>query len=137
MKNYELITKWVIDTVKKDYFDDIALVVSHTTLRIDESEQTISYFVPITEKGRKFGQTFILQGEGFDIWGIDWKRLEKFAELDEYNITVLADSKVLYSRTAEDEQHFAALKEKQLSNLSDMRKMRASALAANAQARKI
>ena len=137
MKNYELITKWVIDTVKKDYFDDIALVVSHTTLRIDESEQTISYFVPITEKGRKFGQTFILQGEGFDIWGIDWKRLEKFAELDEYNITVLADSKVLYSRTAEDEQHFAALKEKQLSNLSDMKKMRACALAAYAQARKI
>lgn len=137
MKNNELVTKWVIDTVKEKYLNDISLVVSHTTLRIDESEKTVSYFVPITQKGRMFGQTFILQGEGFDIWGIDWERLEKFAELDEYNITVLADSEVLYARNPEDEQRFIALKKKQAANLSDSKKMRVCALAAYTQAKNI
>lgn len=137
MKNNELVTKWVIDTVKKEYLNDIALIVSHTTLRLDESEKAVSYFVPITEKGRTFGQTFILQGEGFDIWGIDWERLEKFAELDEYNITVLADSEVLYSRNAEDEKRFNALKKKQSANLSDAKKMRVCALTAYTQAKSI
>lgn len=137
MKNNELVTKWVIDTVKENYFNDIALVVSHTTLRIDEEEKTVSYFVPITERGRMFGQTFILQGEGFDIWGIDWERLEKFANLEEYNITVLADSAVLYARNSEDESRFMALKEKQALNLLDRKKMRVCALAAYTQAKNI
>lgn len=137
MKNNELVTQWVIDTVKKEYPNDISLVVSHTTLRLDENEKTISFFVPITEKGRAFGRTFILQGEGFDIWGIDWERLENFAQLDEYNITVLADSEVLYSRNPEDERRFYALKIKLLENLSDVKKMRACALTAYTQAKNI
>ena len=137
MKNNELVTKWVIDTVKEKYFNDIALVVSHTTLRIDEEEKTVSFFVPITERGRMFGQTFILQGEGFDIWGIDWERLEKFANLEEYNLTVLADSTVLYARNSEDESRFTALKEKQAANLSNSKKMRTCALAAYTQAKNI
>lgn len=137
MKNNELVTKWVIDTVKEKYCNDIALVVSHTTLRIDVGEKTVSYFVPITEKGRMFAKTFILQGVGFDIWGIDWERLEKFAELDEYNITVLADSEILYARNSEDEYRFIELKKKQAVNLSDRKKMRVCALDAYKQAKNI
>lgn len=137
MKNNEFVTKWVVDTVKKQYADDIALVVSHTTLRIDDSEKTISYFVPITERGVLFGRTFILDGEGFDIWGIDWNRLEKFADLTEYNITCLADSEILYSKTPEDAKRFEALKIKQANNLADCTKMRKNALEACIQAKNI
>ena len=74
MENSKFVTEWVIETVKEKYADDIALVVSHSTLRIDENEEVISYFVPITERGRTFARTFILDGEGFDIWGIEWER---------------------------------------------------------------
>lgn len=52
MENSKFVTEWVIETVKEKYADDIALVVSHSTLRIDENEEVISYFVPITERGR-------------------------------------------------------------------------------------
>ena len=38
MKNSEFVTKWVVDTANKDYAEDIALIVSHTTLRIDDQE---------------------------------------------------------------------------------------------------
>ena len=109
MENREFVTKWVIDVVKNEYPEDIALVVSHTTLRIDDQVKAVSYFVPITERGYHFGRTFILEGVGFDIWGIDWQRLEKFAELEEYNITCLADGEILYARTKEDAERFRRL----------------------------
>lgn len=138
MKNCEFVTNWVLETVKKEYADDIALVVAHTTLRIDDSEETtISYFVPITERGYQFGRTFILDGEGFDIWGIDWNRLERFADLEEYNITCLADGNLLYARTEEDARRFEALKKRQADNLSNPVIMRKNALSAYAQAKSI
>ena len=59
MKNSEFVTNWVIEQVKTNYVDDIALVVSHTTLRIEDKEDTVSFFVPITKKGNEFGRTFI------------------------------------------------------------------------------
>jgi len=109
MNTEKFVTEWVLDTVKEKYADDIALVVAHSTLRISDEQQVMSYFVPITDKGRKFAQTFILAGQGFDIWGIEWERLEQFAELNEYNITCLADGEVLYARTPEDQEWFESL----------------------------
>ena len=73
------VTNRVLDTVKRDFAEDIALVVSHTTLNISETDDTISYFVPITDRGRHFARTFILGGRGYDLWGITWDRLERFA----------------------------------------------------------
>ena len=137
MKNSELVTKWVIDTVKEKYADDIALVISHTTLRIDDSEPAVSYFVPITNRGNELARTFILNGEGFDIWGIPWERLEQFAELEEYNITVLADSEILYAKDGEWASRFEALRAKQLANLADPAKMRRHALQAYSQAKEL
>lgn len=122
MKNSEFVTQWALDTVQKDYPEDIALVVAHSTLRIDEKTPTVSYFVPITQRGRNFAQTFLLDGEGFDIWGIPWERLEQFAGLEEYNVTVLADGEVLWARNEEDRQRFEALKAKQKALLSEPEK---------------
>ena len=119
MNTDTFVTQWVLSTVKESYTDDIALVVSHSTLNIDSQEDTVSYFVPITDRGRQFAQTFVLAGRGYDIWGIEWERLERFAALEEYNATVLADSKILYARTPEDAARFEALKQTQAANLAD------------------
>ena len=137
MENREFVTKWVIDVVKNEYPEDIALVVSHTTLRIDDQVKTVGYFVPTTERGYHFGRTFILEGVGFDIWGIDWQRLEKFAELEEYNITCLADGEILYARTQEDAERFRRLKKRQEENLSNPEKMRQCALSSYEKAKNI
>lgn len=137
MNTEKFVTDWVLDTVKEKYADDIALVVGHNTLRISDAQQVMSYFVPITDKGRKFAQTFILEGKGFDIWGIEWARLEQFAALNEYNITCLADGEVLYARTPEDRERFESLKMRQKLNLADPVLQRAHALEAFAQAKQI
>lgn len=133
----KFVTEWVLDTIKKKYADDIALVVAHNTLRIDDKQLAMSYFVPITDKGRSFSQTFILEGRGFDIWGVEWERLERFAELNEYNITCLADGEVIYARTPEDKERFEYLKRLQAQKLADPLLQRAHALEAFAQAKQI
>ena len=137
MKNDTFVTNWVLNTVKEKYADDIALVISHSTLRIDPDTVTMSYFVPITNRGRQFAQTFILEGCGYDIWGVEWERLERFAALDECNITVLADSKILYARTPEDAARFEALKKVQLNNLHDPIQSRRHALESYATAKSL
>ena len=135
MNNDAFVTEWVLSTAKEKYADDIALVISHATLNIDPQEDVVSYFVPITDKGRRFAQPFILDGRGYDIWGIEWDRLERFASLEEYNITVLADSRILYARTPEDAARFEALRLKQAANLADPAASRKCALEAYARAK--
>ena len=90
----------------------------------------MSYFIPITDRGRRFARTFIYDGVGMDIWGIEWERMEQFAELNEYNITCLADAGILYARTPEDRERFEALRRRQAENLSNPVIMRANALQA-------
>lgn len=135
--SYDFVTQWAIDTIREKYADDIALVVSHNTLQIDDAGRRISYFVPETGRGEAFARTFILAGVGYDIWGIPWQRLEGFARLEEYNITVLADAEVLYARTEQDRERFAALQRELADNLADNGKMRVCALEAYRQAREI
>ncbi len=133
----DFVTGWVINKVKEEYANDIALVVSHTTLRIDDSRPVISYFVPVTKRGEELAQTFILGGTAYDIWCISWERLERFAELEEYNITCLADAEVLYARTKQEKERFEKLKKMQADNLADEQKARACALWAYGQAKSI
>ena len=137
MNHDAFVTQWVLDKAREEYADDIALVVAHTTLNMNPDEQLMSYFVPITDRGRRFARTFILGGRGYDIWGIEWERLERFAALEEYNITVLADANILYARTAEDAARFEALQKRQKDNLSDPEMARKQALIAYATAKSL
>ena len=135
MNHDSFVTEWVVNTVKEKYADDIALVAAHSTLNIDPDSPCMSFFVPITARGRQFARTFILDGRGYDIWGIEWDRLQKFADLEEYNLTVLADSRLLYARTPEDAARFEDLRQQLLRNLSDPETSRKQALIAYATAK--
>lgn len=135
--SYGFVTDWVINTIRGKYIDDIALVISHPTLQIDDTVKKISYFVPATKKGEELAQTFILEGVGYDIWCVSWERLERFAALEEYNITCLADSEVLYARSEEEKARFETLKRKLEDNLADRHKARMCALQSYEQAKNI
>lgn len=74
---------------------------------------------------------------GYDIWGISWQRLENFARLEEYNTTVLADAEVLYARTEQDRERFAALQRELAANLADDGQTRICALQAYKHAKEI
>lgn len=133
----ETVTAMVLDTVKKDYAGDIALVLSHTTLNIDREAKAVSYFVPVTDRGRSFARTFLYKGVGIDLWAVEWERLEAFAALEEYNITCLADAEILWAASPEAEARFLSLRQTQKANLADPVLMRQKALRAYAEARQI
>lgn len=136
-KKTPFVTEWALRTIKEEYIDDIALVISHNTLQTDPEEKSMSYFVPCTKRGETFARTFILEGIGYDIWSVSWERLEGFAELAEYNITVLGDAKILYARTEEDRERFLALQGRLSRNLADRARMRSCALEAYARAKSL
>lgn len=133
----QFVLNWAVKRIRKDYTDDIALVMSHNDLSITENEDHFSFFVPSTKRGDEFARTFILEGVGVDIWSLHWDRLERFADLSEYNIGVLADAKILYSRTPEDAQRFEQLQKRQRDNLNDPAKARKCALESYKQAKSI
>lgn len=134
MKQDSFVTDWVLNTVKENYADDIALVISHSTLNIDPDAESVSFFVPVTDRGRQFARTFMIGGRGYDLWGIEWERLERFAALEEYNITVLADAEILYARTQEDATRFESIRQRLRNNLADPETARKQALVACATA---
>lgn len=135
--NMEKITDWFVEQVREHYADDVAVIVSHKSLYMTGQNKRLSYFVYRTPRGAALAKTFIIDGFGYDIWGMDWNRLESFAALNEYNITCLADSELLYANTEEDAERFNALKVKQKRKLTDKKEMRRHALEAYAQAKNI
>jgi len=137
MKTSEFILNWAIDTIKRDYADDIALVLTHDESKMDHSTPHFSFFIPITKRGDDFAKTFILKGIGFDIWSIHWDRIENFVNLNEYNIHVLADAKIAYAKSPEYAQKFEMYQKMQLLNLSDESKTRKLALESYARAKSI
>lgn len=136
-EDMEKITEWFIDYVKKNYSKDVAVIAAHKSLYMKEDKKKLSYFVYRTPRGAALAKTFIINGFGFDIWGMDWKRLKSFADLNEYNVTCLANSELLYAGTQEDEEYFYSLRNQQAEKLADKKEMRRHALEAYAQAKNI
>lgn len=114
------LTKWVIEKIKREYRDDIALLIGikgHSTNGDDHGE-CFDYFVPCTQRGEELSRSFIIEGIGHDLYPRDWDRLERSATLDEMTL-VLANATIMYARTPEDEVRFNTLKEQLYKNLAD------------------
>lgn len=114
------LTKWVIDKIKKEYREDIALLIGikgHSTNGDDHGE-CFDYFVPSTRRGEELSRAFIVAGIGHDLYPRDWERLERSATLDDMTI-VLANATILYARTKEDEERFLAIRDRLYRNLAD------------------
>ncbi|MBQ2407710.1 MAG: hypothetical protein II312_13800 [Lachnospiraceae bacterium] len=114
------LTKWVIEKIKKEYCDDIALLISikgHST-NGDNHGECFDYFIPCTPRGEELSRAFIIEGIGHDLYARDWDRIERSATLDEMTL-VLANATILYARTPEDEERFYAIRDKLYKNLAD------------------
>lgn len=136
MKTCEKMTAWVLETVKRDYSEDIALVIRCGNLRIDTEETAVDYFVPATPRGDRFAFTAIVDRVGYDIWPLHWERLEQFASLEEnYIACILYDGEILYARSTEDAARFTELQKQLRANLQNDGLMRKKALTCYAQAK--
>ena len=115
------LTQWVINKIKTEYPDDVALLVAikGSSVNNDGHGEPFDYFVPATERGNKLSQTFIINGVGNDLYPRSWERTERTANLEDMATICLGDAVILYARTPEDEERFEAIRQKLFDNLAN------------------
>ena len=122
----EKLTGWLLDTIEAGYKDDVALVLvhDHLVLPTDGFKKAFDYFVPVdtpeaTTRVNQLARTFIIHDIGLDLYPRSWKRLESMTRLEDTNTCVLADARIIYSRTPEDAERFLSLQQQLHEKLQD------------------
>jgi hypothetical protein len=115
------LTEWVINKIKNEYADDVALLVAVEGVSVngDGHGEPFDYFVPATERGNELSQTFIIDGVGNDLYPRSWERTRRTADLEDLATLCLGNAKILYSRSKEDEEKFEKLRERLFENLAN------------------
>lgn len=115
------LTEWVIHKIKTEYAEDIALLVAveNASINGDGHGEPFDYFVPATERGNELAQTFIIGSVGNDLYPRSWARTERTANLEDPATPCLANAKILYARSAEEEARFMAIRQKLFDNLQN------------------
>lgn len=114
----------LIEKIERDYKEDIACVVIMGSNIYNDTHSRSDldmYFITNTERGNNLGQTFIIDGIGFDFWPITWKRMEGIANHNERITSILTEGQVVYHSSETDLEKFNALKRKAL-DVSDKKK---------------
>jgi len=112
---------WAIKKIESEYPADVCLLLEHTTLSLEKDADTnvFGFFIPDTNRANGLNQTFIIDGIGHDLFPMSWDIIESMADLKHYNTTCLADSKILWARSDEDQQRFASLQFRLQANLKN------------------
>ena len=115
------LTEWVINKIKNEYSDDVALLVAveGASVNGDGHGEPFDYFVPVAERGNELAQTFIIDGVGNDLYPRSWERTERTASLDDLATQCLGNAKILYARSEEDEKRFEVIRKKLFDNLAN------------------
>ncbi len=106
-----VLADWAIRKIESEYKDDVCLLLEHRTLRLDKDQDktSFSFYIPATSRANGLARTFIIDGIGYDLFPVPWERIERIADVKEYNTTLLADAEILYARTDDDRQRFTSL----------------------------
>jgi hypothetical protein len=130
MKTLSKLDNWVIEKIKKEYKDDVALLIGHNSYRLEEDKDkaSFSFFFPASEKALGLAKTFIIDGAGYDLFPMSWERIERMAALDEDNASCVGDAKILYYRAEADKKRFEEIQSRLKEHLVDSRFMLNKAL---------
>lgn len=107
----------LIEKIKKDYREDVAVVVIMGSTIYGETHHLSDldlYYVVNTTRGYELAKTFIIDGIGYDFWPISWERIERIANYEERITSIVTEGKILYYGSDEDLKRFNALKMKAL-----------------------
>ena len=93
----------------RDEVDLLLLYGSYLTRDAGPRSDVDLCFVPATERGWQVAETFIYQGVGYDLFGMDWSRVVRIAQLTGSLTPLVADSRI-YARTPEAEERLLDLR---------------------------
>jgi len=112
-KNEKLVNM-VIERVKRDFFDDIALIgLTGSFSHNDFHEKSDLDLCIVHNAGYgKLWDTFIYDDVGYSFTYISWDNLESKAALERVGVSALTDLHIIYYAEPDDLERFIALKEK-------------------------
>ncbi len=121
-KRNDMIVEWVVKRIEKEYKEDVSLLLiygSYENGTANPLSDVDFYFIPKTERGYELSKTFIVEGIGFDLFPMSWKRVEGLAEFNECLTPCLGNVRILYCNSEEDKERFEILQSKLKQNLSN------------------
>lgn len=119
-KNKKIINM-VIDRVKRDFQDDIAIIGvtgSFNTGDFHEKSDLDLIIINNTDRGKRLSTCFILDDVGYDIYCTSWASIEEQASLKSPMISCLTDLDIIYCAKPEYMEKFNAYKQRALDNLA-------------------
>lgn len=119
----EKLVAWIEQKVKSEYPNDISLVLiygSYINGTANAKSDIDCYFIPKTKRGYQMATTFIIDDIGYDIFPMDWNRVENIANLKEVLLPLVGDVKILYSASENDLARFHQLQAKMRENLASV-----------------
>lgn len=111
MNSQQKIINLILDKIKTDFPDDVKLAVmygSFVTHTQHEKSDVDFFFVPKTERGWKMGLDFILEGIGYDFWGMPESRLRQIVEDFQPLAGIIENGILLYADSEATRAEFAA-----------------------------
>ncbi len=116
-----VLAEWAVRKIESEYKDDVCVLLEHRTLRLeqDQEQTSFSFYIPATSRANGLARTFIIDGIGYDLFPIGWERIERMADVKDYNTTVLGDAEILWARTEDDRRRFASLQGRLAANLQN------------------
>jgi len=119
----ELLINMVIERVKRDFLDDIAIIGltgSFSTGDFHEKSDLDLVIINNTERGWEISDCFILDDVGYDIYCTPWdSRIQEQCTLESPNVSSLTELKILYYAKAEDLEKLNDIRQKALDALAD------------------
>ncbi|KAA8745617.1 nucleotidyltransferase domain-containing protein [Paenibacillus sp. UASWS1643] len=119
----ELLINMVIERVKRDFLEDIAIIGltgSFSTGDFHEKSDLDLIIINNTEKGWKISDCFILDDVGYDIYCTPWdSRIQEQSALESPNVSSLTELKVLYYAKPEDLEKLNDFQQKALDALAN------------------
>ena len=125
-----ILTEWLLNRIKTEYKDDVAIVVRSNALQAPGYEESPFplWFIPATKRGEEAAICFILAGKSYDFFDRSWDDMPRYESVEDYDTMIVADSTVLYSRCKEDLERYEELKRNLFANLKNDDHMRKVAL---------
>jgi len=115
------IIKAIVDRVDSAWPNDVALLVCYGSF-VSGRQRPLSdidfYFIPSTDRAFALCCQFIINDIGYDLWPVEWQRLEKFANLDDSFASLLADGVVVWAADDASGRRFAELQQRLHANLA-------------------
>lgn len=112
MNDRQKIINLIIDKIRKDYSADVKLAVMYGSFANGtwhEKSDVDFFFVPKTERGWKLNLSFIVDGIGYDFWGMGESRMKRMADEFQPLAGILRHGILIYADQESSRQEFCDL----------------------------